>query len=118
MPERERPQERPQRRRRRQPAAQQPPRAPRPQQRAVLDAVGAEEHRVDERHDLARGVRGARPVAAQPHQIPCQRLEPQAARERRGQHHAGVRHDPLIVELDLHAVQSDGRVIVHHEGDL
>ena len=26
--------------------------------------------------------------------------------------------DPLVVELDLHAVQSDQLVIVHHEGDL
>ena len=58
------------------------------------------------------------PLTAQPHRIARKRLEPEPPGQRRDQHHAGVRNDPFIVELDLHAVQSDGRVIVHHEGDL
>ena len=49
---------------------------------------------------------------------PRERLDPQPPRERRDQHHPGVRDDPLIVELDPHAVQSDRLVILHHEGDL
>ena len=44
MPERKRPQKRSQRRRRRDPSPEQPARAARPQDRAVIDAVGAEDH--------------------------------------------------------------------------
>ncbi len=47
-----------------------------------------------------------------------ERLKPEALSDRRDQHHPSVRDDPLIVELDLHAVQSDRLVILHHEGDL
>ena len=118
VPERERPQERPQRRRRRQPAAQQPPRAARPQHIAVVDAVGAQHHREQQRHHLAARVGRARPIAPQPHQPTRERLDPQPRRERRDQRDPRVRDDPLIVELDPHAVQSDRLVILHHEGDL
>lgn len=38
--------------------------------------------------------------------------------ERRHQRDPGVGHDPLIVEADLYAVQSDRPVIMHHTGDL
>ena len=118
VPERERPQKRPQRRRRRQPAAQQPPRAPGPQHVAVVDAVSAHDHREQQRHHLAPRVRGARQVAAQPHQPASERLDPQPPSERRDQRDPGVRDHALIVELDPHPIQSDRPVILHHEGDL
>ena len=84
MPERERAQKRPQRRGRRHPAAQQPARAARAQHVAVIDAVGAQHHRVDQRHHLAARVRRARPVTPQPHQLaaPAPR-SPAAARASR-----------------------------------
>src|SRR3954451_25071274 len=66
----------------------------------------------------APGARGGWWVAGSRHEIGSQRLKPQPPGQRRDQHHAGVRHNPLVVERDLHTVQSDGRVIVHHEGDL
>jgi len=118
MPEGERTQERPERRRRRHPAAQQPSGAPGPEHVAVVDAVGAEHHRVDQRHHLAPRVGSTCPVAAQPHKLPSERLDTQPLRERRDQHHAGVRDRPLIIEHDLHAVRSDRLAILHHEGDL
>jgi hypothetical protein len=117
VPERERAQKRPERRGRRQPAPAAGACAA-PQHTRVVDRVGAQQHRVDERHHLAARVRSARPVSPQPDQTPRQRLNSEPPRERRDQHHPGVRDDPLIVELDLHAVQSDRPVIVHHEGDL
>jgi hypothetical protein len=111
-------QERPQRRRRRQPATKQPAGAPRAQRVGVIDAVGAQHHRVDHRHHLASSIRGARTIAAQSHQPPCQRLDTQPLRERGDQHHTGVRHRPLVIKLHRQAVQSDGLVILHHTGDL
>ena len=61
---------------------------------------------------------GARPLATQRDQLPRKRLDTEAPGERRDQHHAGVRDDPLIIKRDLQPVQSDRLVIVHHEGDL
>ncbi|HEV7806120.1 MAG TPA: hypothetical protein VGO80_09890 [Solirubrobacteraceae bacterium] len=118
VPERKRAQERPQRRRRRNPATEQPARAPCPQHAGVINAVGAQDHRVDERHHLAPRIRRARPVATQPHQIARQRLDPQPQRKRRDHHDPGVADNPLVVELDLYAIRSDRLVILHHEGDL
>jgi hypothetical protein len=118
VPEREGAQERPERRRRRDPASEQPASTPGPEHVDVIDAVCAEHHREDQCHHLAARVRGARPIAPQPHQPPRERLDSQALGKRGDQHHAGVRDDPLIVELNPQAVQSDGRVMVHHEGDL
>jgi hypothetical protein len=118
MPEGERAQKRPQGRGRGQPAAEQPSRAPGPEHAAVVDAVGAQHHRKQQRHRLASRVGRARPVAPQPHQPGRQGLDSQPLGDRRDQHHPGVRDDPLIIELDLQAVQSDGRVTVHHEGGL
>jgi hypothetical protein len=60
----------------------------------------------------------ARPIAPQPHQPTRERLDPQPLRERRDQHHPRVTDDPLVVEFDPHAVQSDRPVIMHHQGDL
>ena len=118
MPEGERAHKRSQGRRRGDPAAQQPSGAARPQDIAIIDAVRAEHHREQQRDHLATGVRGPRPIRPQPDQTPRQRLDPQPLAERRDQHHPGVRNDPLVVEADLHAVQSDRLVILHHEDDL
>ncbi len=60
----------------------------------------------------------ARPVTAQPHQLMCERLDPETLRERRDEHHASVRDRPIIVETNPHAIRSDRLVILHHEGDL
>ena len=114
----ERAQERAQRRGCRQPAAQQPAGAARPQKLTVIDRVGAQEHRVDQRHHLAARVRRPRPVARQAHEPPHKPLDPQPSGERRHQRNPGVRDDPLVVEADLDAVESDQPVIVHHQGDL
>jgi hypothetical protein len=67
---------------------------------------------------LRPGVGGPRPIAPQAHQLADERLDPKATGERRDQHDPGVRDGPLIVELDPQPVQSDGLVILHHEGDL
>ena len=107
VPERERAQKRSQRRWRRQPAAEQSPRPPGPQHVAVVEAVGAEHHREQQRHHLATRVRRARPVAPQPHRTLRERLDPQPPSERRDQRDPGVTYDPLVVELDRQAVQSD-----------
>jgi hypothetical protein len=118
VPERERPQKRSQRRRCWHPATQQPAGPARPEHAAVLDAVRPEHHREQDRHHLAARVGRSRPVATQPHQTPRQRLDPEAPSERRDEHHPGITDNALIVELDLHAIQSDRLVILHHEGDL
>ncbi len=118
VPERERAQERPQRRGRRHPAAQQPARAPRAQQVAVIDRVGAQRHRVDERHHLAPRVARAGPIGAQAHAASDQPLDAQPPSERRGQRDSRVGDQALVVEVHLHVVQSGRPVIVHHEGDL
>jgi hypothetical protein len=118
MPERKRAQKRPQRRRGRDPAPEQSARPASAQHAGVVDAVGAEHHRVDERHHLAPRVGRPGPLAAQPHQIAGQGLDPKPQRERRDHHDPGVADDALIIELNPHAVQSDRLVILHHEGDL
>jgi hypothetical protein len=114
----ERAQKRAERRRGRDPAAQQPARAPRPQDVGVVDAVGAQHHRVDERDHLAARPRRARPIPAQSHQPLRERLDPKPLGERGDQRDPGVRDRPLIIKRDLHTVQSDRPVILHHEGDL
>jgi hypothetical protein len=118
MPERKRPQKRSQRRRRRDPAPEQPARTARAQDIAVIDAVSAQHHRVQQRHHLAARVRATRPITTQPHPIPRERLDTKPLGERRDEHHPGIRDRPLIIEADPHAVRSDRLVILHHEGDL
>ncbi len=118
VPERQRAQERAERRWRGDPAAQQPARPARPQHAGVVDAVGPEHHREQQRHDLTSRVRRPGPVAPQAHQPASQRLDPQALRDRRDKHHACLTNQPLIVEPDPQPVQSDRLVILHHEGDL
>jgi hypothetical protein len=82
MPERKRPQKPPHRRRRRHPTTQQPPGLGRAKDLTIIDAVRAQHHREDQRHHLARSVRGTRSIPSQPRQPPRERLDPQP----RGEH--------------------------------
>jgi len=84
---------------------------------AVIDAIRAQSHRRDQRHDLRPGV-GRAGTLAEIDGLLDERLDPEALGERRGQHDPSVRHHPLIIEGNLHAAQSERPVIVHHEGDL
>lgn len=118
VPERKRPQKRAQRRRRRDPAAQPPTRTTGPQHLAVIDAVRPERHRIDQRHDLAPGVVRARPIRAQAHEALRESLDSQPLRERCDEHDPRVCDRSVVIKGDLHSVQSDRPVIVHHEGDL
>ena len=90
MAEGEGAQERPQGRGRGYPAAEQPAGLPRPQHVGVIDRVGAEHHRVDQRHHLAPGVGGARQIAWQSHHLPGEGLEPETLRQCRDQRHTGA----------------------------
>jgi hypothetical protein len=83
MTERERPQKRAQRRRGRNPSTQQPARATRSQQIAVIDAVRTQHHREDQRHHLAPRVRCPRPLPGQQHEPVDQPLDPQPLSKRR-----------------------------------
>ena len=119
VPERERAQERPQRRRRRQPAAQQPAACARRAARRVSSMLSApstiaNSSAITLRPALAAPGRSRRSRT----RLPASASIPSRSRERRDQHHPGVRDDPLVVETDPHAVQSDRLVILHHEGDL
>jgi hypothetical protein len=105
VPEGERAQERPQRRRRRQ-RAEQRPQAPGPQDVAVIDRVGAQEHRRQKRHHLASRIGRPRPLS-EPDAALHQRLDLQPRRQRHRQHDPGVRDGAVIVEGDPHAIQSD-----------
>ncbi|HEX5924411.1 MAG TPA: hypothetical protein VFY45_11310 [Baekduia sp.] len=117
MAERERAQERAERRGSRQPAAQQPSRAPRAQQLAVIDAVGAERHRIDKCDHFASRVAGAGPITAHTPEALDESLDAEPFGERRDQRDPRVADDAFVVEIDPHAVQSDRPVIVHHQGD-
>ena len=118
MPESERPQKRPQRRGRGQPPAEQSPRATRPQHITVIDAISAEQHRVDQSHHLPARIRCPRPITTKRYEPANQTLNPQPAGERRHQRDPSIRNQPLITKNDLNAVQSDSRVIMHHPSDL
>jgi hypothetical protein len=113
MPERERPQERPQRRRRRHPVPEHSASLPRTQHAAVLDAVRPQTHRREQAHHLAPRIRRTR-MLAKIDRLINQRLQTQPPRQQRQQHHARVRDHPLIVEHDPRCV----RQTVHHAGDL
>ncbi len=117
MPERERPQKRPQRRGRHHPVPEHVGGAARAQQIAVIDAVRAERHRRHQRHHL-RALVARAGALAEIHARIDERLDPQPPGERRRQHDSGVRDRPLIIENDRDAVQSDRPVNMHHEGDL
>ncbi len=118
MPKGERPQERPQCRRGRQPPAQQPARAARTQHIAIIDRIGAEQHRVDQRHHLPARVRRPRTITTKRHQATHERLNPEPPRKHRDERYPSVRNDPLIIEDDLNTIQSDRRAIMHHLSDL
>jgi ribosomal protein S15P/S13E len=110
MPERERPQKRSQRRRGRDAVAEHRPGLPGSQQVAVLDAVRAQGHRQDHRHDLAPRI-GRSGTVSQRHRLIDELLDPQSLSQQRGQHHPGIGNDPLVIK------QHD-RLLVHHVGDL
>ena len=108
VPERERAQKRPQRRWRRQPATRQPPRAARPQHVGVVDAVGARAPSQTAAPSPC-GPRSQRP-ADRAAAAPAGRASasiPSRCHQRRDQRDPRIRDDPLIVETDPHAVQSD-----------
>jgi len=97
------------------------PRA-RAQQVAVLGRVGPGEDRVNERHHLAPGAKGARPPA-QIDPAVDQPLETQSLGEGARQDQPGVGDRAPIIEGDLHRIEARGgahtrRFIVHHSGDL
>ncbi len=52
------------------------------------------------------------------HAVLDETLDIEPVGERRGQHDPGVRDDPLVIEGDLHTVQSDRPAIINHQGDL
>ena len=83
MPERERPQERPERRRRHHPVPQDQLRAPGAEHVHVIDAVRASEHAVHQRHHLPARQRRPRHPVPQPHRLVHQILDPEAVRQRR-----------------------------------
>ena len=112
MPERERPQERAQRRGCRDAMTEHRAGLSRAQHVAVLDAVRTEHHCRDQAHYFAPRVRRPRPVAEIDRLID-QRRQPQPASQQRGQHHASIRDDPLIIENDARCV----RQTLHHAGD-
>jgi hypothetical protein len=117
VPKRKRAQKRPQRRRGRDPMAEQPAGPPRAQDVAVVDRVGAQQHRRDQRHRLRARVRGPDP-RPEAHEAINQRLDPQPRRQHRGQRNPGVGDRPPVIEGHLHSIQSDRPVILHHESDL
>jgi hypothetical protein len=88
-----------------------------PEQPAVIDAVGAQRHRVDQRQHLTP----AFDAAPRTPDAPSHRRDPRSAsaRERRGEHDPGVRDEPLVIKRDVHAVQSDGPAIsLNQQGGL
>ncbi|MDQ3609964.1 MAG: hypothetical protein M3459_13875, partial [Actinomycetota bacterium] len=87
--------------------------AARAQHVAVVDRVGAQEHRVDQRQHLAARACRARPPAELDGRVD-ERLDPEPSPERDREHDPGVDDDPLVVEDDIRSV----RQIVHHAGDL
>jgi hypothetical protein len=80
---------------------------------AVIDAVGAEQHRVHQREHLAPRPRRPR-TPAQAHGRVDERLQSQPSPKRHREHEPGVDDHALVIEDDLGSV----RQIVHHAGDL
>ncbi|WP_230317224.1 hypothetical protein [Conexibacter sp. W3-3-2] len=117
MPERERPQERAERRRGKHAVADQFGGAPRAQQVAVVDAVGAERHRRDQRHRL-RALQAGAGTITEIDGLVDELLGPKALGKRRDQRDPGAGDRPLIVKTDVDRVQSGRPAMLHHEGDL
>jgi len=113
VPEAERAQEGAERRGRHRPVGEHRRGATGPEYVAVIDRVRAQQHRVDQRQDLAARTTGAR-APAEPDGRIDERLDPQPSPERHREHDPGVDDDSLVVEDDLRSV----RQIVHHAGDL
>jgi len=113
VPEGKRAQKRTERRWRHRPVLEHRLGAPRAQHVAVVDRVGPEQHRVDQRQNLAPRPPGARP-AAEPDRRVDERLNPEPPPERHREHDPGVDDNPLVIENDIRSV----RQTVHHAGDL
>ena len=95
MPKHEGPQERPQRRRGVD-TGEQPAHRAVPQQRHVLDRVGAGDHARDQRRDLQSGVPAA--GLPDPHVLSDQRLQPGPLRELKDRREASARHEVGVIE--------------------
>jgi hypothetical protein len=57
-------------------------------------------------------------IGPQAHEALRESFDPQPPGERCDEHDPGIGNHPLVIKDDLHNVQSDQPVIVHHEGDL
>ena len=118
MPEAERAQEGAERRGRHRLVSEQGLGAPGPQQVAVVDRIGSQCHRVQERADLAARLRGGGALAEVDRLID-EALEAQAVDQGARQHHSRIRDKALVVELDRQRVGPHGRPrTVHHVSDL
>lgn len=103
VPDRKRTQARPHRRRRRDAVAQDRAGLARPEQVAVIDAIGAQDHRQAHRHHLASRVSRARAIA-EIDALLNELLEPETSREQRRKHHAGIRDRPRVIKVhDRHS---------------
>jgi hypothetical protein len=81
---------------------------------AVINAVGPEQHREDQRHHLAARVRGNRTITAQPHKLADKSLDPEPPGERRHERDPGVADEPLIVEGYLDGAHPSAASSPHH----
>ena len=113
MPEGERAQERAERRRGHRPVPQNRLGAPGAQHVAAIDAIRAQQHRVNQREHLAPRPRRARPATQLDRPID-ERLDPQPPPHRHRKHDPGVDDHPLVIEYDIRSI----RQTVHHVDDL
>jgi hypothetical protein len=123
MPERERPQERPQRRRGHHRMPQHQPGRPGAQHVHVIDAVRAGEHPVHQAHHLTALQRRARSLGIQPHAVVHKLLDTQPLGQGPCQQQTRVGDQTLLIKADCDLIERCGtldyvRVIVHHSGDL
>jgi hypothetical protein len=85
---------------------------------AVVDRVGTERHRCDQRRHLRIRARRAGTLA----ELDCpvdERLDSEPRGERRREHDPGIHDQPLVVEAEADPIGRDNqRSIVHDVGDL
>ena len=123
MPERERPQKRPQRRRGHHRVPQHQAGRPGAQHVHVIDAVSAGEHPMHQAHHLAARQRRPRCLGIEPHTVVHQLLDTQPLGQRPRQQQPRVADQTLLIEANRDLIERSGaldyvRVIVHHSGDL